>query len=302
MTDGNLVIREGEGAGSEFPLDGELVLGRERGSADLVIDDPGISRRHAAVRALGGAITVEDLGSSNGTYVNGERISEEVELADGDEIQVGGAVLSVQGGDAPTAATAVVGADTPRTQVQPRRPAPAQPPQPPPPPRRPQQPPPSRAQPPPARGRLAPRPDEGSNIHALVAVFLGPLALLLLFTSGAGFFVALPCAIAAIVFGTMGIRRVDRGEADSHRTLARIGRLTGILAAVLSTLALVAFVVVAAALDASEDSLEGIVDRVQEEIDGVDIPDVPDAPDIDTPDVPDVPDGGDQDSGGVEAP
>ncbi|MDP9229002.1 MAG: FHA domain-containing protein, partial [Actinomycetota bacterium] len=72
-----LVIREGNGAGSEHPLDGEVVLGREPGSVDLVIDDPGISRRHAAVRALGGSITVEDLGSSNGTYANGERISAE---------------------------------------------------------------------------------------------------------------------------------------------------------------------------------------------------------------------------------
>src|SRR5512134_2330622 len=100
MTDGTLVIREGEGAGAEYPLSGELVLGREQGSADVVLTDPGISRRHAAVRAAAGRISVTDLGSSNGTFVNGARVRGEAELADGDEIQIGGTVLSVHGSDA----------------------------------------------------------------------------------------------------------------------------------------------------------------------------------------------------------
>ena len=90
-----LVIREGQGAGSEYPLDGEVVLGRERGSADLVLDDPGVSRRHAAIRADGARITVTDLGSSNGTYANGRRITGAAVLADGDEIELGGTVISV---------------------------------------------------------------------------------------------------------------------------------------------------------------------------------------------------------------
>src|SRR3954451_16851354 len=74
MADSSLVIHEGAGAGSEHPVDGELILGREHGSADIVIDDPGVSRRHARVLANGGGVIVEDLGSSNGTYVNAERI------------------------------------------------------------------------------------------------------------------------------------------------------------------------------------------------------------------------------------
>jgi ABC transport system ATP-binding/permease protein len=84
MADASLVIHEGAGAGSEHPVDGELILGRESASADLVIEDPGVSRRHARVLTETGAVIVEDLGSSNGTYVNGERISGAVELAAGD--------------------------------------------------------------------------------------------------------------------------------------------------------------------------------------------------------------------------
>lgn len=251
MNDATLVIREGAGAGDEHRLDGELVIGREQGSSDLVLDDPGVSRRHAAVRALAGSITLEDLGSSNGTFVNGAQVRSEVELADGDEVQVGGTVFSVHGGDA---ATALI---SPTSE----HPGPA-----------------PRAQPPgqrrgPVPGRLAPRPDEESNIPALASVFLGPLSiLLLLFSSGAAFFVSLPCAIAAIVLGNIGTRKVDRGEADSHRALANLGRLSGIVGTVLSAAALIAFVIVAAALDATEDSLDGIVEAIRDEIEGVDAP------------------------------
>ena len=248
-----LVIREGDQAGSEHPLDGEVVIGREPGSVDLVLDDPGISRRHAAVRALGGVITVEDLGSSNGTYANGHRISGEVELADGDEIQLGGTIISVHG---PDAATAVMGAGAPATARHPGPSAAAG------------AHPPARRQPSGLPGRL----DDESNIPALAAVFLGPLSIfLLLFSSGAAFFVSLPCAIGAVVLGNMGMRRVDRGESDGHRALANLGRITGVIGTVLSLLALAAWLVVAVLLDAAGDSLTDLIDRVQEEIDSTSI-------------------------------
>jgi hypothetical protein len=273
VADATLVIREGDGAGGEYPLDGELVLGREQGSADLVLNDPGVSRRHAAVRAQGGAITVEDLGSSNGTFVNGQRTSGEVVLAEGDEVQLGGTVLTVHGGDA---ATAMLGpgadatADHPGPAPPPAAPRPA-----------PVRPVPERfvAEQPqalrePVQGPLAPNPHDASNIPALAAVFLGPLSIfLLLFGGGAAFFVSLPMAIAAIVLGTMGRRRAEAGQ--GHGALASIGRITGIIGVVLSVFAIVAFIVVSVVLDVTEDSLDGIVEALRDEIEGVDVPDAP---------------------------
>jgi FHA domain len=94
----SLIIHEGAGTVSQHSVEGELILGRERGTADLVIEDPGVSRRHARVLPDNGALVVEDLGSSNGTYVNGRRISGPAEVADGDEVQLGDTVIGVEGG------------------------------------------------------------------------------------------------------------------------------------------------------------------------------------------------------------
>ena len=226
MADSSLVIHQGSAAGSEHPVDGELILGREQGSADLVLDDPGVSRRHARVLPENGGVIVEDLGSSNGTYVNGQRISGPVEVAAGDEVQLGATRLGVQGGAAPTAI------------MQRRGPVPR---------------------------RLAPRPHDQTNIPALSAVFLGPLSILLIFLSTGGFFIALPCGIAAIVLGTIGIRNADRKQAG-HRPLARIGRFTGFVGTFLSILAVIVFIVVATALHATESSVSGLVDQVKDEI------------------------------------
>ena len=74
-------------------LDSELVVGR--GTGDLAIDDPGISRRHALFRPREGFLEVEDLGSSNGTRVNGERISTATRLRPGDVVEVGATAIEV---------------------------------------------------------------------------------------------------------------------------------------------------------------------------------------------------------------
>src|SRR3954465_4949754 len=97
MADPSLVIHEAPRAGSEHPVDGELILGREHPSADLVIPDPGVSRRHARLLRDNGTVILEDLGSSNGTYVNGQRISGPVQLGAGDEVQIGATVLGLEG-------------------------------------------------------------------------------------------------------------------------------------------------------------------------------------------------------------
>ncbi len=249
LADSSLVIHEGAGAGSEHPVNGELILGREQGSADLVIDDPGVSRRHARVLVDNGGVIVEDLGSSNGTYVNGQRISGPVELGAGDEVQVGATVLGVEGG---TAATALMPPGAPATA---EHPGPAAPPGP----RRPTA---SRRA---APRRLAPPPHDRGNLPALAAVFLGPLSILLVFLSAGGFFIALPCGIGAAVLGTIGIRNADRRDAG-HRGLARIGRFTGILGTILAAIAVIVFIVVAAALHTTEHSVSGLTDRINHEI------------------------------------
>ncbi len=64
-----------------------ILIGRSR-DADLTLDDPNVSRRHAELRREGGAWIVADLGSTNGVKVNGHRVHEQP-LAPGDEITLG---------------------------------------------------------------------------------------------------------------------------------------------------------------------------------------------------------------------
>ncbi|MEI6626311.1 MAG: FHA domain-containing protein [Thermoleophilia bacterium] len=67
----------------------EVLLGRDPRAAAVLDGDDFVSGRHAMVRARGGAPTVTDLGSTNGTYVNGDRIAAETPLHEGDELAVG---------------------------------------------------------------------------------------------------------------------------------------------------------------------------------------------------------------------
>lgn len=65
---------------------GEATIGRTPGNT-IIIDNAGVSRRHAVIRVKGDKVVLEDLGSANGTFVRGQRI-EEYELRDGDEIAI----------------------------------------------------------------------------------------------------------------------------------------------------------------------------------------------------------------------
>jgi len=80
---------------SEFPLEeGTHVIGRDR-SCDIPIDSQGISRQHARLVISDGHAAVEDLGSKNGTYVRGARISAIEPLADGESIRLGSAWITL---------------------------------------------------------------------------------------------------------------------------------------------------------------------------------------------------------------
>ena len=77
--------------GRRLPLQpGDNILGRDE--ADIQIDSPTVSRRHARIRISATEAVLEDLGSKNGTFVNSERVSTIVRLKDGDEVQVGSVV------------------------------------------------------------------------------------------------------------------------------------------------------------------------------------------------------------------
>jgi len=92
-SDSQLVMTRGPETGQTFPLDKDsLGLGREP-SNDIVIDHPQVSRRHARIVRQGGLMVIEDLGSTNGTFANGIRLSGPHTLAEGDVIGLGEAVL-----------------------------------------------------------------------------------------------------------------------------------------------------------------------------------------------------------------
>ena len=80
--------------GTEIPLgDGEHVLGRDS-DARVELRSPAVSRHHARIVISGMSATLEDLGSKNGTSVRGQTLSAPIQLADGDEIQIGSFVLT----------------------------------------------------------------------------------------------------------------------------------------------------------------------------------------------------------------
>jgi DNA-binding winged helix-turn-helix (wHTH) protein len=79
-----------------LPLtDGEHIAGRDA-ECSLVIDGTTVSRRHARITVAHGAATIEDLDSTNGTYVNATRISVPTPLVSGDEFALGSEVLRVR--------------------------------------------------------------------------------------------------------------------------------------------------------------------------------------------------------------
>jgi hypothetical protein len=88
-------------AGSVLPLtSGRQLVGRAAG-ADLRIDDPHVSARHAVITAVGDRVRVEDLGSSNGTWLGGERITGTRMLHAGDIVTFGRVEARVEERQAP---------------------------------------------------------------------------------------------------------------------------------------------------------------------------------------------------------
>ena len=84
-----LVVRSGGGrAGETFSVEGERTVVGRSPDCEIFLDDVTVSRRHATLVHQGERVTIEDLGSLNGTFVNRHRV-ESAPLEDGDEIQIG---------------------------------------------------------------------------------------------------------------------------------------------------------------------------------------------------------------------
>ena len=89
---GVVTVLSGERSGTVVPIERELTIGRTEEST-LSFDDESLSRRHARVFRRRGVYFVEDLGSTNGTFVHGVAVTEAAPLEDGAHIQLGRATI-----------------------------------------------------------------------------------------------------------------------------------------------------------------------------------------------------------------
>jgi pSer/pThr/pTyr-binding forkhead associated (FHA) protein len=89
-----LEVIRGNAAGSTIEVHDELAIGRESSTEGRLGDDPELSRRHARVRrGADGAFELEDVGSTNGTFLNGRRLDGPHPLSTGDTIGVGETII-----------------------------------------------------------------------------------------------------------------------------------------------------------------------------------------------------------------
>lgn len=121
MAQFQFVMRSGPTPGVVFPLEGDqLTIGRDS-SNQVAINDPEVSRKHARLTFQGGKFVLEDLGSTNGTFVNGQRLAGPVVLKPGDVVSLGEQIVLMY--DA-------INVDPGATMAAPRRAAYAAPPKP----------------------------------------------------------------------------------------------------------------------------------------------------------------------------
>lgn len=95
-TPGHMKVIEGErGKGKTYPLDGELLLGRAE-KCHIVLDDTYASQIHARIFQRGGSVMVEDMGSTNGTYLNRQKVTAPTEVFRGDKVKIGKTVMELR--------------------------------------------------------------------------------------------------------------------------------------------------------------------------------------------------------------
>ena len=90
-----VLIEPAERAGAEFALGAELTVGRA-GGCSIVLDEQYVSQVHCRIFVRDGSVFAEDLGSTNGTWVNGSRAVGQMPARLGDRIQIGNVVMEVR--------------------------------------------------------------------------------------------------------------------------------------------------------------------------------------------------------------
>ena len=126
------VMRSGPTPGVTFPLAGDqLTIGRDSANG-VSINDPEVSRKHARLSFQGGKYVIEDLGSTNGTFVNGQRLAGPVVLKSGDVVSLGEQIVlmydAVMSDPGATVAVSRKAVQAPPVQPQAAQPAYAPPP------------------------------------------------------------------------------------------------------------------------------------------------------------------------------
>lgn len=94
----SLLMLKGETPGRIFEIQGDATLLGRHPDCDITLNIEAVSRRHARIRANGGKFLLEDLGSRNGTHINGKRITAPTVLEDGVYVQICDFVFLFQGG------------------------------------------------------------------------------------------------------------------------------------------------------------------------------------------------------------
>lgn len=90
-----VVVKSDTQAGMNIAVRDAVVLGRSP-EADIVLEDPYASEFHMRLVRQEGGIVLHDLGSTNGTYVNGRRVGSPVSLSKGDAVQIGKTIMEVR--------------------------------------------------------------------------------------------------------------------------------------------------------------------------------------------------------------
>jgi hypothetical protein len=119
------VMRSAPNPGKIYPLEAvEIIVGRDANN-DIAINDAEVSRKHARLSLHGSAYVIQDLGSTNGTFVNGQRITGSQVLNAGDTVSFGENIVMMYEPALDPNATMVSSSQAPRTVVPVQRPAPA---------------------------------------------------------------------------------------------------------------------------------------------------------------------------------